>query len=415
MNACEFQNQPRTHTFSRVDADLNGHVDRAVVRVIKRAMVMVLQTRQSVTGVALLADLAYLHLCEGGASGPIRHEGGADSPEFYRLCCIALDELQRDGFVASRRKGEHDFIVLVPRQAAEPQLSSSTVDRGVTLMVPQAVSRAHSSTRFWMPVNGAVAATLGMTVIGVAVTGCMAPVKYDQPRYSYFLPPKPSTPTQEVATGPAGDVAIPLKQLSLAKSTKPDAAIAAPVAMPVTAGDRSVAASAPSSAIASALNEAKPASVQSSFSAASAATTSQSMASGALALKADAHFESIKRIVNFDYASAQLNADAKQQLQTIVPLALQATSVKVKGATDASGDVNTNKRLALNRAVVVARSLIASGVAISHVKATYCTTCFVSRNDSDGGRRANRRVDIEMVMPADFKGIAASAPAAGRS
>lgn len=412
MNACEYPTLSRTHTFTRVGITQGELSDRAVVRVIKRAMVMVLQMRQPVTGVALLADLAYRHLCEGGSSGPIRHEGGADSPEFYRLSCQALSDLQRDGFVARERSGDHDFISLARRSAVQVVLPSSPSIEPVSASATLAKSSpplGHPA-RFRMSLSGAAAATFSITAISVAVTGCMTAGVYDQPRYSYFLPTRSNTETHaDAPNGPAGDAAVPLRLLSLNKATTANAPIEVPEAMPVAARDRSMVASALSVEIASDLKKAMPASVPQSLQpAASTVEAEASKTSGTVELKTDTRFESVKRIVSFGYASAQLNPDARQQLQLIVPLALQAASVKVTGATDASGDGATNKRLALNRAVAVARSLIASGVATSHVRATYCTTCFIGRNDSDEGRRSNRRVDVEMVMPVNFKGLASS-------
>ncbi|MFT9639714.1 OmpA family protein, partial [Alcaligenes phenolicus] len=32
-------------------------------------------------------------------------------------------------------------------------------------------------------------------------------------------------------------------------------------------------------------------------------------------------------------------------------------------------------------------------------KVSYCVTCFVASNDTEAGRSANRRVEVELVMP----------------
>lgn len=429
MNACELR--PPSHVKSTCSNLTVAQMDRAEVRIIKRAMVTVLQVRPTVTGCALLADLAYLHLCEGGASGPIWHEGGADNLDFYRLSCVALDELERDGFVVRRTEGDHEFIALARRRvmvhpvvpAADVQMTMPAAQsreplglRGASAVVRVFMARPlfllASPARFRVSVSNAVAAGVGMTAVGVAMTGCMAPVAYDQPRYSYFLPSQRHAAISSTSTGGQdGDVGVPSRLQALPRSETADASIPARGAMPVTAHDHSTLASALALEIASALKEGKPASVPPSpLPAASVATGGDLLPMRSSELKTDMRFESVKRIVSFDYASSQLNPAARQQLQSIVPMALQATSVKVTGATDASGDSTANKRLALSRAVAVARSLIASGVATSHVRAMYCTSCFVGSNSSDEGRRSNRRVDVEMVMPENFKGMATSTP-----
>ncbi len=435
MNACEFQNQAFAQN-AFPPGSTAQLMDCAVVRVIRRAMVVVLQKHQAVTGIALLVDLAHMHLCEGGANGPAWHEGGADNPEFYRLSCVALDELRRGGFLVSRQRGEHVVIELARRpalqQPVEPVASSGLVQAAVmTTPIAQPISgpslrgaseairtlltlpRFSSANpgRIRFSLSGAVVAGVSMTAVGAAMTGCMAPMAYDQPRYSYFLPNQRDAEIHALAnSGRTDEAAIPSRLQALPTSALTDASIPAADAMPVTAQPNSTVASALATEIASVLKAAKPASASPApMSTASADPGGNAQHSSSLKLKADARFESVKRIVSFDYASSQMNAEAQQQLRLIVPLALQATQVKVKGTTDSSGDAASNRRLALNRAMVVARSLIASGVASSHVKATYCTTCFVGSNDSDDGRRSNRRVDVEMVMPVGYEGMAASA------
>ena len=78
---------------------------------------------------------------------------------------------------------------------------------------------------------------------------------------------------------------------------------------------------------------------------------------------------------------------------------VQAKSVAViyvRGSTDSQGDATANEILAKDRAAVVRAELIAHGVARARIKTTYCTKCYVDKNDSEEGRMANRRGDLSV-------------------
>jgi hypothetical protein len=87
-------------------------------------------------------------------------------------------------------------------------------------------------------------------------------------------------------------------------------------------------------------------------------------------------------------------------VQELAPLAKLAQTVYVRGRTDARGDARANREVALNRAYTVHRAFIRAGVEESKLRVSYCTSCFIASNETEEGRRANRRVDVELIMPA---------------
>ena len=117
-------------------------------------------------------------------------------------------------------------------------------------------------------------------------------------------------------------------------------------------------------------------------------------------LKLDTVLASIQRIVPFAFSAASIGPRGRKALAEIVPLARQAERVTVRGRTDSWGSAAQNRHLAPARASSVMYAIVNSGVSRKVVKATYCTTCFIASNDTEQGRRTNRRVDIEVVMPA---------------
>ncbi len=118
------------------------------------------------------------------------------------------------------------------------------------------------------------------------------------------------------------------------------------------------------------------------------------------ALKLDTVFASAKRIVPFSFSAASLAADTKSMVLEMVPFAQKANRIYIRGRTDSTGTAEMNRTLAMSRAVSVTSTLLAGGVPKEKVKTTYCTTCYAASNSTEEGRRANRRVEIVMVMPA---------------
>ena len=107
----------------------------------------------------------------------------------------------------------------------------------------------------------------------------------------------------------------------------------------------------------------------------------------------------ISYTVFFDSSSIRLDDESIREIEALLPLAHQAASIRIKGRTDATGRAAENRSLALARASRVRSALIAHGVDARKLKVFYCTRCHVSENDTEQGRRANRRVEIDILMP----------------
>lgn len=117
------------------------------------------------------------------------------------------------------------------------------------------------------------------------------------------------------------------------------------------------------------------------------------------ALKLDTEFASAKRIVPFSFAAGELGPQGRAMVAQMLPFAKEAQRLYVRGRTDSSGRAEANKLLAIARATKVRGEFVKGGVDQTKIKTTYCTTCYVASNNTETGRRANRRVEIELVMP----------------
>lgn len=105
------------------------------------------------------------------------------------------------------------------------------------------------------------------------------------------------------------------------------------------------------------------------------------------------------RSLPFSSAVAILNDDAKRGLSELLPLAMNAERVFIRGRTDSTGTAAGNRALAIARAATVRAAFVSGGVDPRKLKVSYCVTCFVASNDTEAGRSANRRVEVELVMP----------------
>lgn len=106
------------------------------------------------------------------------------------------------------------------------------------------------------------------------------------------------------------------------------------------------------------------------------------------------------RSLPFPSSAALMNAGAKHGLSELLPLAIAAERIYIRGRTDSTGTAQGNRVLAAARAATVRAAFVAGGVDPRKLKVSSCITCFVAPNDTDAGRSANRRVEIELVMPA---------------
>jgi len=109
--------------------------------------------------------------------------------------------------------------------------------------------------------------------------------------------------------------------------------------------------------------------------------------------------ESISTIL-FAHASAQLSKEARQALDRTLP-ALKGHRLHVAGYTDATVQPDgtiANEALAKQRALAVKDYLIASGISASSIQIdAKALCCYAADNDSESGRRRNRRTTIVLL------------------
>jgi len=119
------------------------------------------------------------------------------------------------------------------------------------------------------------------------------------------------------------------------------------------------------------------------------------------ALKLDGDFASAKRIVPFAFNKAGVGPRGKAAVKELLPIAKKAQRVYVRGRSDGVGTTPMNQKVAHDRAYTVYKAFRNGGIQQKKLRLTYCTHCFVASNDTEEGRRLNRRVEVEMIMPRD--------------
>lgn len=115
-------------------------------------------------------------------------------------------------------------------------------------------------------------------------------------------------------------------------------------------------------------------------------------------LKLDTEFASAKRLVLFAAGRTQLGPVGKLAIAELAPWAKQAERVHVTGSADASGQAHRNQQLAVARAATVKSAFIAAGVDRGKIATSVCADCYVAVNETEEGRRLNRRVEVELVL-----------------
>ena len=118
-------------------------------------------------------------------------------------------------------------------------------------------------------------------------------------------------------------------------------------------------------------------------------------------LKLVTTFASATRIVPFAFNRVGIGPEGETAIKELVPIALKAEKVHVRGRTDSKGAFEVNKRVALERAYTVREKFVEAGVPTDKLGISFCTECFIASNDTEAGRRENRRVDVEFIMPAE--------------
>lgn len=130
-------------------------------------------------------------------------------------------------------------------------------------------------------------------------------------------------------------------------------------------------------------------------------SSTTAMGDKATALKLDTEFASAKRIVPFAFNRMLTGPRGRAAVKELLPLAKKSEKVYVRGRSDNIGDTPSNRKVAYGRAYTVFKAFRNGGVERKKMRLTYCTTCFAGPNDTEEARRANRRVEVEMIMPKD--------------
>ena len=116
--------------------------------------------------------------------------------------------------------------------------------------------------------------------------------------------------------------------------------------------------------------------------------------------------------VRFDFGSTQV-AIPPEMAPALVEDAKASPLVLLRGRTDGARDAPAESRIARERAAAVRDYLVAAGVDPARIRATYQPAGdHVADNTSNGGRRLNRRVEIELyrALPLALTALAVSAP-----
>jgi outer membrane protein OmpA-like peptidoglycan-associated protein len=121
----------------------------------------------------------------------------------------------------------------------------------------------------------------------------------------------------------------------------------------------------------------------------------------AMPLQLDTEFASAKRVVPFAFNKIGVGPRGTLAVRELLPLAKQADRVYVRGRTDGTGATPANRKVAHDRAYTVFKAFRNGGVERRKLRLTYCTNCLVASNDTEQGRKLNRRVEVELVMPRD--------------
>ena len=101
--------------------------------------------------------------------------------------------------------------------------------------------------------------------------------------------------------------------------------------------------------------------------------------------------------VEFESASARLTAKGKALLDELAVIIQEdpGTRIEVQGHTDGRGSAERNLRLSEARAAATVEYLVGKGIAAKRLSARgYGQNRPIAHNDSEEGRRQNRRIDF---------------------
>ena len=112
-------------------------------------------------------------------------------------------------------------------------------------------------------------------------------------------------------------------------------------------------------------------------------------------------FAERKITIHFQHNSNEIPADAYHRLNRIAEFMIRdsETQIKIKGYTDSFGAYSYNIMISEQRANTIKNYLIAKGVRPSSMTAFGLgPQDYVASNESEEGRRLNRRVEIEFNL-----------------
>ena len=101
--------------------------------------------------------------------------------------------------------------------------------------------------------------------------------------------------------------------------------------------------------------------------------------------------------LNFETGSTQLTPESRPTVDSLVAIlkAYPAVVVVLEGHTDSTGDAVANKKLSLDRAVVVKAILVTNGVGDARISTNgYGPEKPIASNDTEEGRAKNRRLEL---------------------
>lgn len=103
-------------------------------------------------------------------------------------------------------------------------------------------------------------------------------------------------------------------------------------------------------------------------------------------------------LVNFEYNKSTLTVDSRDYLDKIAALMIRTdVSIEVKGHTDNVGSEEYNMQLSKHRAEAVYKYLLSKGVNKDHLNYSYYGMSKpIESNDTEFGRKQNRRVEFEI-------------------
>lgn len=227
---------------------------------------------------------------------------------------------------------------------------------------------------------------LSAGITGLVAAGCVSVSPPPQPRASLF--PYPTTVGMQQIKGPDGEYFVPCNPCARPTQKTPAAAI--------QSNQRADATRISTPAVALASDNAPQHALLPPVAPQALAASSRSTAPSGSTAAAPAP-EVMRLSVQFAFGEALISRADRAALERLAPTAKQAQAVVVKGGADAVGDAKANEALAKARTAIVRSELERLGVPAERIKASHCATCYVASNDTQDGRRRNRRVDVEVA------------------